>query len=95
MLKLFVKLPLVEVITTLPPCSVTFWLVAPSVRAAVGVKVFTANVPPTVTVLPDWDTRESPMVCVPVNTGSFPAVPPLVVTPPPAPAQLPTDVHIS
>ena len=37
---------------------------------------------------------ESAMTLPAVNLASFPAVPPGVVTPPPAPTQLPTVVQI-
>ena len=47
------------------------------------------NVPATVTVEPAWLTKLLAMLPAPVKTGNTPAVPPLVVTPPPTPAQLP------
>lgn len=60
-----------------------------------GVIVFTLRAPAIVTVLPLSLILESPIVLLPVNIASLPLVPPELVTPPPAPTQLPAVVQIS
>lgn len=88
--------PLVAVkLVVAAPCKVRFCVVEPIVMAALGVIVFTANVPATLTVVPLSVIIESPIVPLAVNLATRLAVPPGVVTPPPTPAQLPTVVHIS
>ena len=52
-LSVLVKAPVVLLMLTLAPWTVTFWLVAPSRKAAVGVIVLTPSVPPIVTTAPD------------------------------------------
>ena len=57
--------------------------------------LLTAKVPPTVTVPPLSLSSESAIVWPAVNLAILPAVPPGLLTPPPAPAQLPAVVHKS
>lgn len=93
--KVLVMPPLVLLKLVLAPCKLRFWLVAPMVSAPVGVIVFTAKTPPILTVVPLSVIILSPMVWAPVNLGMVFVVPPLVVTPPPTPAQLPAVVQMS
>lgn len=80
---------------TFAPCRVRSCALAPTVNAAVGVNVLTDRVPPIVTVVPLSVMIESPMAWPPVNLATLLVVPPLVVTPPPTPAQLPVVVQTS
>jgi len=68
--------------------------VLPTVKAVVGVMVFTDSVPPTLTVDPFSVIMESAIALLLVNMANVFVVPPGDVTPPPIPTQFPAVVHM-
>jgi hypothetical protein len=82
----------VKLLLVIPACRLTRLALVPFLKLR---EFWTVVEPAMVTVVPLSLRIESPMVWEPVNLASLLVVPPGVVTPPPKPTQLATEVQMS